>query len=548
MATNNNNNLNPNDANAFFDEDTNSGFKFKDLVFLIFRNLPYFIICALIGGIIAYYYVRKQERVYSSTASLMIKTSASGGSESFRGSAPINTISGAGLVISTVNNEIMVMKSQTNMENMARKLNLNTTYSYKTKVSRRNTVLYKDGPVEVLFPEMDEEASASFSLKVLDNENVLLDDFGGGIPSQKVKVNDTIISPVGKLVIRPTWKYADFIGQEINVRHVPLSSIAASYRGQIGIRRDNDRNAILRLSIRDTSPTRAADVLNALMDAYNEESIADQQRVLDYTEKFINDRIEYLMNDIDEYEQVSVSFKKSHNIIDTKVFGQAYVAASAAKTEEAKRLDAQAEMVRYLLNFVKNNQDQMIPVGVVNVSADAAAVMTKYNNNLVKIEKYKSDGTINNPVAQSLLEEQISLHTNIITVLETNLRTLEDRIADANREKNIANSQIQTVPTAQLELNSVERMQGIKERLYLQLLTKREELLMTSPQLEATGKVIDYAHSNPNPVAPNESRVILIGVLIGLAIPILVLVLAKMLDTTIHDRIDVQKSSSVPFL
>ena len=214
MATTNNTNVNPTDVNAFFDEDTNSGFKFKDLVFLILRNLPYFLICALIGGIIAYYYVRKQDRIYASYASLMVKTSASGGSESFRGSAPINTISGPGLVISTVNNEMMVLKSQTSMENMVRKLNLNTEYSYKTKVSRRNTVLYKDGPVVVHFPDMNEGTGASFSLTVLDAETVLLDDFGDGIPSMKARIDDTVISPVGKLVITPTWKYADFKGQD----------------------------------------------------------------------------------------------------------------------------------------------------------------------------------------------------------------------------------------------------------------------------------------------------------------------------------------------
>ena len=40
MATDNNNttNLRPNDMNAFFDENANSGFKFKDLVFLILHN------------------------------------------------------------------------------------------------------------------------------------------------------------------------------------------------------------------------------------------------------------------------------------------------------------------------------------------------------------------------------------------------------------------------------------------------------------------------------------------------------------------------------
>ena len=50
-------NTNPRDVNSFFDEDTNSGFKFKDLVFMILRNLPYFVVCALVGGIISYYNV-----------------------------------------------------------------------------------------------------------------------------------------------------------------------------------------------------------------------------------------------------------------------------------------------------------------------------------------------------------------------------------------------------------------------------------------------------------------------------------------------------------
>ena len=419
-------NTNPRDVNSFFDEDTNSGFKFKDLVFMILRNLPYFVVCALVGGIISYYNVKKQERIYASSASLMIKTTSSGGSESFRGSVPLNSIFGPGLVFSTINNEIMVLKSQTIMEFMVRKLNLNTSYSYKTKIARRNSDLYKDGPVEVVFPELDEEANANFTLRVLDKNHVELSDFGVGIPSMKVDINDTIISPVGKLVIKPTWRYADFTDQEILVRHLPLTRVAAMYRGRVSVVRDNDKNAILKLSVSDTSPTRAADVLNALMDVYNQESVADQQRVLDFTEQFINDRIEYLMNDIHDYEQASVHFMQSHNIIDTKSYGQTYVATSTAKTEEAKQLEAQADMVRYLLDYMRENENQMIPAGMINMPRDAAGIIAQYNGNLMKIEKYKLDGTINNPVAQELIDEQVGLRANIFTALQTNLMNFHE--------------------------------------------------------------------------------------------------------------------------
>ena len=94
-----------------------------------------------------------------------------------------------------------------------------------------------------------------------------------------------------------------------------------------------------------------------------------------------------------------VDFKRSHNLIDTKTYGQTYIASSAASTEEAKKLTAQKNMVEYLIDFIENNPDQMIPVGVANVSAEATNVINQYNMNMVQIEKYRSDGTLNNPAA-----------------------------------------------------------------------------------------------------------------------------------------------------
>ena len=131
---------------------------------------------------------------------MLIKTSASGGSESFRGSAPINTITGSGLVISTVNNEMMVLRSQRNMENMVRSLNLTVSYAYKTKVAKRNKNLYKSSPVEVKFLDLDEQSSASLTVTPIDEKYALLDDLGSKIPSMRVQLNDTVAAPCGRIV------------------------------------------------------------------------------------------------------------------------------------------------------------------------------------------------------------------------------------------------------------------------------------------------------------------------------------------------------------
>ena len=63
-----NNKIANNNETSFLDDDANSGFKFKDFLFLVLRNLHWFILCAVVGGVIAYYQVRKQERIYGFAA------------------------------------------------------------------------------------------------------------------------------------------------------------------------------------------------------------------------------------------------------------------------------------------------------------------------------------------------------------------------------------------------------------------------------------------------------------------------------------------------
>ena len=135
MDTNNNNN---NTEDLSFLEDGNSGgMQFKDVLVLVLRNLHWFILCALICGGIAYYRVKSQEKIYSSTTSILLKPGTSGGSESFRTSAVMNEFSGGGLALSSIMNEIIIIRSQTLMETVVRRLNLNTMYSYTTRLAKR---------------------------------------------------------------------------------------------------------------------------------------------------------------------------------------------------------------------------------------------------------------------------------------------------------------------------------------------------------------------------------------------------------------------------
>ena len=176
----NNINTNPNNnEDLSFLEGNQSGIQFKDILFLVIRNLHWFALCALIGAGIAYYRVKGEERLYTSSASIMLKSGTSGGSETLRTSALMNEFASHGVANSSIFNEMMILRSQRLMEIVVRKLNLNTMYSYTTRLAKRNKALYKDSPIEVSFPDGNEQMSASFVVTPQNDSTVTLSAFQG---------------------------------------------------------------------------------------------------------------------------------------------------------------------------------------------------------------------------------------------------------------------------------------------------------------------------------------------------------------------------------
>lgn len=541
MATENTNN---NDM-SFMEEESGSSINIKDILLLIFRNLHWFILGALICGGYSYYKVRMEERVYSSNATILIKTGSSGGSESVRSSAMMTQITGVGVAISSIDNEIIILKSAKLMERVVRDLELNKDYLYKTKVARRNSVLYDNSPVEVSFPELGDDTYVSFTVTPKDDTNAVLSDLGENYPEQTVKVGDTVTTPYGPMVLNAKWNFSNFVDVPIMVRIYPVSALADRYRSRLYVARDDVKNTILKLSISDTSPRRAADILNQLIIVYNEDAIEDQQRILDYSAEFINERIANLDMSLDSIQEKMVKFKRSNQVIDVHSLGQAEMATKSAMSAEVKALESQASRLRYVLNTIENlSDDQMIPA-VSGMGSEAGALIKQYNENVALLQ---GSGAAANPTVVKVRKSQPDLKNSIISMLETDLLTMNSQIQSAYAEKSAATAVIQAVPEQQVVIGSVERMQKIKEQLYLNLLTKREELLLNRPQLEANAKVVDAASANYSPVSPNEKKKVTSGILVGLAIPAAIILLIRLFDTAIHTRADVEKKTKTPFL
>ena len=230
---------------SFLSESKGSKLHIKDILFIVLRNLHWLVICGAIGAFISGYSVRHQNRVYFSNARVLIKGSSTGSSENTMREASIKSMfSTRSLYNSSLNNEMQIMVSKSAIREVATNLKLNISYTTKTRIVGRTKDLYGESPFTVDFVDNDDESSFAFNVSLGDNERftVAMDNY----EPLAGRFEDTLATPVGRIVLHKTWFYHGATGEEpILVRHESMSAVVDHYRAALQVVRDDDMNTLV---------------------------------------------------------------------------------------------------------------------------------------------------------------------------------------------------------------------------------------------------------------------------------------------------------------
>ena len=532
---------------SFLDDDSSSFLHVKDVLMTILRNLHWFLLCAVAGGFIAHYQVSKQDRIYASSAKIAIKSITT--ENTSREIPYMSSIASRRVPLgySTINSEILTMKSKTTMLEVIDRLDLATIYKAKTKMVKRSYDLYGEEPVIVNFLDITPKAYHSFVVIPKKDSLYLLRE--GEASAKKYHFGDTVNTSVGRIVVNPTWYLSDnFIDEEITVKHVNVEDYADDLRGRLSISRNEPTDAVINISLQDPSAKRAADVINTVISVYNDIAVNEKKRIIAETYDFINDRIMTIDADLSRQERQLAQFKKSNKIIDIESYGQRFMNADAKSTEDIATISKQIELTNYIKGIVAQGPGIMLPASIGIENSEIERMVAEYNVTTSLIEKYESSGMTNNPVVKNLKTEQESSLESLSRVLDVYLVTLKANLSGAQSASELATSQISMAPEQQLYIGGVERLQKIKEEIYLTLISKREELLISQPSIEPNAKIIDEARVDKTVVSPIEKKSVTNGILLGLLVPVLLFLLGKILDTRVKYREDVEKATKTPII
>lgn len=523
-----------------------TGINLVDLLAYFASKWKWFLLSVLVCGGIAWYHYARSPLVYFRSATVIIKD-------------PSNKTSTTGLdrfdnIINKVNvaNEILQFRSKKLMREVLQRLHADI--SYQLEDGLRSNELYNQSPVLLSFPDALPEQHFAFTITLKDKKSLVLSDFTGiDVKSDfTIEMYDTVTLSRGmRVVATPTNYYSDsWTGTPIRVAKLPMESMVNYYKSALGIQQEEEESSILTLALKDGSAARAEDILNTLINVYNEEAIKDKNQVAVNTADFINDRLIIIENELGGVESELEIFKQRNQIVDIASSAGMYMSESQKYNTDALELETQLRLANFIKDYLTDpaKETDLIPsntgIGDMNIESQ----INLYNTAKLKRDHLIDDSSANNPVVLELNNSLRAMKQNIIRAVDNMIVSLNVQRSDAQSREMRAQNRITSIPTKERKMLSIERQQKVKEALYLFLLNKREENALSQAMADNNARVIDGAEGSNSPISPNRNRILLLGLLVGLAIPSLACLGILFLDTRVHSRKDVEGIVSVPYL
>lgn len=522
--------------------------RIQDLWSMFVPKWYWFAISLFIALTIAVLYLLSTPPIYTRTAAILVKDN----SKSSSSTGTMSDFSDLGIFKSNtnINNELLTLKSPTLMTEVVHRLGLNETFTVRKGL--KNVDLYKVSPVTITFCDKI-EVPLSFTIEFSSKEAFTIseleisgEDIGETLSAQ---MGDSIQTSAGVMIISPTQEFTDaFIGTSIRYVRGSVRAAVDTYANALVAELGNEDATIINLSINDTSIRKAEDILNTLIEVYNENWIRDKNQIAVSTSQFISDRLGVIESELGHVDENISSYKSEHLLPDVQAASSLYMAQSAENKKELSTLNNQLSTAQYIRRELNTKQlDQTLSANSGIVSANIETQISEYNNLVLDRNRLIANSSEKNPLVKNMASSLQSMQRTIIQSVDNLIVSLNTQIRSLRRQEEATTNRLASNPNQAKYLLSVERQQKVKEELYLYLLQKREENELSQAFTAYNTRLITAPRGSMFPTAPRKMNILLVAFAVGLLVPAVGIFMKENMNTKVRGRKDLE-NLSIPFI
>jgi capsular exopolysaccharide synthesis family protein len=510
------------------------------LVQVLQRYLPFwplFLVCITTGVAISWFYLRTQTRIYEAAAKVLLKDPQKNGGDSKVLDA-LNIFSEKKIV----ENEIIVLRSSSILEEVVRSLNLYATVYNEGRV--RVEELY-GGNSPVWFRAADKtniNGTGKYYFSVDWNTSSIT------INNQVVHFDSTFT--IGKTVytVVPNPEYNRGLrGKNYYVVFSDVSGAAGAVAGTLKAAATSNTSTVIEVKIETPVPEKGTDILNKLFEVYNAAAIDDKNQIAAKTLAFIEDRLHLVIGQLDSVEKNIESYKTRESVYNLGDQASLYLSNVSDLDKKSSEVGIQLDVLNDVQRYVdhKGTKPGTVPSQLLITDPTLAGLLQKLYDAEFQLDKIssingeKSDAVILANEAVNRIKGDIREN---IGNIKSNLSTVRDNV---NSRIAMNNGMLKGIPQKERGLLDISRQQAIKNNIYTYLLQKREETALssagTTPDLRVLEKGVAYG-----PIKPVAKNFYLTGFLLGLLVAVVFVLLREQFNRRILFRTEIEEKTKVP--
>ncbi len=545
------------------EQEQTSSLNFETIYRNVLLNWYWYLLSIIIFLGCAFIYLRYKTPTFQATAKMLIKDDETQSSNYGRRNFSNANATTLGLIASSngIENEVEILQSHTLAEQVVRDMKLYVEYKHKGRV--KDQIVYKEQPVTVDVDSTHlDKLNSPISLVITRTGDAYHVTGSYMVPIDE-QTSEGPFSIDRTLTILPAQiatragviTFTQNEGKKMKDGEVEkvmiMSPRSASYKfaGELSVEQTSKQTTIAQLTLVDAIPKRANDYLSQLVLAYNQQANDDKNEIAVRTEKFINSRLEKINNELGQTEGQLENYKKRNKLVELKVNSTTSVTNQNQAEQKLRDMETQVELLNSIRDFMneRGNRYQVIPSNVGLEDQSSTTLINKYNELVLERNRLLRSASPNSPVVEPITDQINDLNRNIKQAIGQSLRALKIQRNALASQSTKYNNEVAETPAQERVLTQIGRQQEVKSELYIMLLQKREENSISLAATADKGKLIDTPIFNGQ-VSPKPKLIYLIGLLIGIAIPSIILYLLNFFRYKIEGHDDVASLTKLPII
>ena len=499
----------------------------SDYANVLLRRRRTFIIAflAVFIGVALYTFVMTP--VYEATSTLLVKDDKS----------PKGGVLGELSLLSSnspIDAEIEILKSRTIAENVVRRLHLDWSIKPESKTTLCRILEFSST-----------DAEPSYQLRLNDNTSYTLTDENGGELAKGV---------IGKLLQTATVSLlvAEFKGNPGDVCNVtisPFNEVVSGLRSATKVSELGKKTNIIRITYQDKNPLRAREVVNSLVQAYLDQTVAFKSEEASRTVGFVEEQLKNVRSELDSSEKDLQGYKSSSGVVKLDSEAEELIKKISDVERDRAAISMQKRQLEFALTALKEaGRKKLIYTPASTLDPTVSSMASKLTELEMQKRSLLAENTEQHPQVKALQGQIDELQNKIRATFEATLRNISKQESDIVQRLADYEASLRKLPAAERELARFTRVSTVNANIFTFLLQKQEEARIAQASTISNIKVVDSAITPEKPLKPQKKKNILLGLLVGLMLGVGLAFFHDYMDDTLKDADDAKQLLPWPLL